>query len=175
MNSVQTGGSRPPQVTVIGDSDASTEVCAVAAQIGEMLARHGIVVITGGRGGAMEAACRGAREAGGITVGILPSADMNEANRWCSVVIPTGMGHARNVLTVLACDCLISIGGSAGTLSELCFAWINGKPILSLKGYGAWPERLGGEPLDPRSTSTVKECSTLDELERAVIEACDRR
>jgi uncharacterized protein (TIGR00725 family) len=165
---------RSPQVAVIGDSDASAEVCAAAEQIGEMLARHGITLITGGRCGVMEAASRGARRAGGMAIGILPSADMKDANPWCSVVIPTGLGHARNALTVLACDLVISLGGSAGTLSEICFAWIHGKPILTLKGFGGWAERLGGEPLDKRATSNIAEYASLDELERAVVEACLR-
>ncbi|HET9529974.1 MAG TPA: TIGR00725 family protein [Blastocatellia bacterium] len=164
--------SRSPQVTVIGDSDASEQTRAAAEQIGAMLARRGITLITGGRGGVMEAASRGAREAGGITVGILPTADMSDANQWCSIVIATGMGSARNVVNVLACDLLISIGSSAGTLSELCFAWIHGKPILTLKGYGAWPERLGSEPLDHRATSTITECASMEELEQAVVQIC---
>jgi uncharacterized protein (TIGR00725 family) len=99
---------------------------------------------------------------------------MKEANPWCNIVIPTGLGHARNALTVLACDFVVSIGSSAGTLSELCFAWIHGKPILTLRGFGAWAERLGGEPLDHRATSTITECASLDELEQAVVEACRR-
>ncbi|HWP44826.1 MAG TPA: TIGR00725 family protein [Blastocatellia bacterium] len=174
----EAASGRSPQATIIGDSDATAEVCTAAERIGEMLARHHVTVVTGGRGGVMEAACRGARRAGGVTVGILPSSDMREANPWCSVVIPTGLGSARNVVNVLAGDFVISIGSSAGTLSELCFAWIHGKPILTLKGYGAWPERLGGEPLDHRATSSITECATLDDLERAVIDICrqqDRR
>jgi uncharacterized protein (TIGR00725 family) len=170
--SIRQGHGRSAQSTVIGDSDAPEVLCAAAEHIGAMLARHGVTVITGGRGGVMEAACRGARQSGGMTVGILPSEDMNGANEWCSVVIPTGLGHARNVVTVLACDFVISIGSSAGTLSELCFAWIHGKPILTLKGYGAWPGRLGGGPLDRRATSTVTECASLDELEQAAVEIC---
>ena len=165
---------RSPQATVIGDSDASPEVCAVAESIGAMLASLGITVITGGRGGVMEATSRGARNAGGIAVGILPSVEMSEANQWCSVIIPTGFGHARNVLTVLAGDLLIAIGSSAGTLSELCFAWIHGKPILTLKGYGTWSDKIGSLPLDHRNTSSITECSNLDALEKAVIETCKK-
>jgi uncharacterized protein (TIGR00725 family) len=162
------------QATVIGDSDASSDICIAAEKIGAMLARNGIVVITGGRTGVMEAASRGARQAGGITVGILGSADKRDANKWCSVVIPTGLGHARNVITVLAGDFVIAMGSSAGTLSEICFAWIHGKPILTLKGHGAWPDRLNGAPLDQRQTSTVVPCADFEELEKQVMETCDK-
>ena len=139
-----------------------------------MLARLGIIVITGGRGGVMEAASRGARETDGLTVGIVPSTDLGEANSWYSVVIPTGLGNARNVLTALSGDFLIAVGGAAGTLSEICFAWMHGRPILTLKGSEGWPDRLGGGALDHRQTSTLVECSDLDDLERAVIETCQR-
>ncbi|MDT5059975.1 MAG: hypothetical protein QOH63_434 [Acidobacteriota bacterium] len=165
---------RSPQATVIGDSDASPEISAVAESIGVMLARLNITVVTGGRGGVMEATSRGARNAGGIAIGILPSVEMSEANSWCSVVIPTGLGHARNVLTVLAGDFLIAIGSSAGTLSELCFAWIHGKPILTLKGYGTWSDKIGSLSLDHRNTSSITECSNLEELEKVVIETCKK-
>jgi hypothetical protein len=163
---------RAPQATVIGGSNAPSEACAAAEKIGSLLARLGITVITGGQGGVMEAVSRGARRAGGITVGILPSVDMGKANPWCIVVVPTGIGHARNVITVLAGDFLIAIGGAAGTLSEICFAWIHGKPILTLKGHGGWSDKIGGAPLDHRQTSTIVECANLGDLEKAVIETC---
>lgn len=164
--------ARTPQATIIGSSDASAEVCAKAEAIGSMLARLGITVITGGRSGLMEAASRGAQEAGGLTVGIVPSVDPKEANSWCRVVIPTGLGHARNVLTALGGDFLIAIGGASGTLSEICFAWMHGRPILTLKGYDGWSDRLRGEALDHRHTSTIIECSDLKDLEKRVVETC---
>ena len=165
---MSTSQGRRRQATVIGDSDAPPEMCSVAEQIGEMLAGLGITVITGGRGGVMEAACRGAVKAGGTTVGILPSSEMNDANPWCSVVIPTGLGHARNVVNVLAGDFVIALGGSAGTLSEVCFAWINGKPILTVKGCDAWLGKIGTE-LDDRGTSSIKVCEDLESLKEAVM------
>ena len=168
------GVGRSPQATIIGSSDASADVCAKAEAIGRMLARLGITVITGGRGGVMEAASRGARETAGLTVGILPSTNLSEANSWCRVVIPTGLGDARNVFTALSGDFLIVIGGAAGTLSEICFAWMHGRPILTLKGSEGWADKLGGEALDHRQSSTLVECSDLDDLERAVIETCQR-
>lgn len=161
-----------PQATVVGDSDAPREACEMAEQIGQMLAHLGVVVVTGGRGGVMTAASRGARSAGGLVVGILPGPDRAEANEWCSVVIPTGFGHARNVLTVLAGDFLVAIGGAVGTMSEICFAWIHGKPILTMTGYDGWVDRVGVGPLDDRASSTIRVCSNLDELREAVRETC---
>jgi uncharacterized protein (TIGR00725 family) len=169
---METPRSRRLQATVIGDSDAPPELCERAEQVGEMLARFGITTITGGRGGVMEAASRGASKAGGTTVGILPSSDMNDANPWCGVVIPTGLGHARNAVNVLAGDFVIALGGSAGTLSEVCFAWIQGKPILTVNGGDEWLEKMGSD-LDRRHTSSIVLCSDLNELEKAVIAICE--
>jgi hypothetical protein len=161
-------GRRRPQATVAGDSDAPPDACLVAERVGELLARLGIVVVTGGRGGAMEAACRGAQRAGGLTVGLLPGESASDANTWCDVVIPTGLGHARNVVNVLAGDFLVSLGASAGTLSEICLAWIHGKPVLTLRDVGGWAERVASTPLDSRSGSRLVVCEDLDHLRREI-------
>ncbi|MCS6951633.1 MAG: TIGR00725 family protein [Bryobacterales bacterium] len=161
---------RPRQVTVIGDSDPPAATVQAAERVGAMLARLGLTLVTGGLGGVMEAASRGARSAGGLVVGILPSHRLEDANPWCTVVVPTGLGHARNALTVLAADLVIALGGGAGTLSEICFAWIHGRPILLLEGYGGWSDRLGGAPLDHRGTSRLQVCRSLEELEHVLAE-----
>jgi uncharacterized protein (TIGR00725 family) len=93
---------------------------------------------------------------------------LNDANPWCSVVIPTGLGHARNVVNVLAGDFVIALGGSAGTLSEVCFAWIHGRPILTVKGCDAWLGKIGAE-LDDRGTSSINVCEDLESLKDAVM------
>lgn len=162
---------RPLQAAVIGDSDPPEHVIRMAEDLGRLLARLGITVVCGGLGGVMQGVSRGAREAGGLVVGILPSHRLEEANPWCTVVIPTGMGHARNVLTALAGDFVIALGGGAGTLSEICFAWIHGRPIFLLAGAGGWSDRLRGEPLDARATSVIRSCASLEELERALRES----
>jgi len=100
---------------------------------------------------------------------------MDDANPWCSIVIPTGLGHARNVMTALAADMIIAVGGGAGTLSELCFAWIHGRPIYVMEGSGGWSDRLAGEALDSRNTSTIVQCSNIATLESHVIEFCRSR
>jgi uncharacterized protein (TIGR00725 family) len=94
------------------------------------------VVVCGGLGGAMEAACRGASEAGGTTVGILPGSDRAAANRYVDVAIPTGLGEARNVLVVRAADALVAVGGGYGTLSEIALALKAGKRVVGLGSWG---------------------------------------
>ena len=91
--------------------------------------------MTGGRGGVMEAASKGAREAGGTTLGILPDADRSQANPWLTVAVPTGMGEARNALVVRAADGVIAVGGEWGTLSEIALARKTGKPVVALTSW----------------------------------------
>jgi uncharacterized protein (TIGR00725 family) len=164
--------ARHAQATVIGDSDAAPETSVVAEKVGEMLAKHEITLITGGGAGVMEAASRGAKKAGGLVIGIIPGNDVRNANEWCSVVIPTGIGHARNVLTVLAGDFVIALGGGAGTLSEICFAWIHKKPILALPGYGGWAAKLANTSLDHRRSDPILACESVERLEKEVLSLC---
>lgn len=120
---------------MVGPGDASAASRATAEEVGRLLAEAGAVVVTGGHGGVMEAASKGAREAGGTTLGILPGADRREANEWVSVAVPTGMGEARNALVVRAADALVAVGGAWGTLSEIAFARKTGKHVV---GIGSW-------------------------------------
>jgi uncharacterized protein (TIGR00725 family) len=119
-------------VAVIGPGDEPT---VAAAEVGRLIAERGAVLVCGGRGGAMEAACRGAKEVGGLTVGILPGPDRSEANPFVDVVLPTGLGEARNALVVGAADVVIAIGGGYGTLSEIALALKAGKRVI---GLGTW-------------------------------------
>jgi uncharacterized protein (TIGR00725 family) len=120
---------------VIGASEASPEQLEQARLAGRRLAELGAVVVTGGRGGVMEAACRGAKEGGGQTVGILPGASRADANEWVDVAVPTGLGEARNALVARAADALVAIGGAWGTLAEIAFARGAGKAVF---GVGSW-------------------------------------
>jgi len=159
---------RAPQAVVIGDAVAPPRLERVAAQLGARLAQLGFTVVTGGGGGVMAAACRGARRAGGHTVGILPSSQAEDANPWCEVVVPTGLGHARNAITALAGDVVIAVGGGAGTLSELAFAWMHGRPILLLAGSGGWADQLAGRAIDARRSAVIETCADLDACEAAL-------
>jgi uncharacterized protein (TIGR00725 family) len=122
-------------VAVVGPGEAGPGEIAAAEQVGGELARRGAVVVCGGLGGVMEAACRGAKEAGGTTVGILPGLDRAAANRFVDVALPTGLGEARNALVVRAADVLIAVGGAYGTLSEIALALKGGKRVIGLRSW----------------------------------------
>jgi uncharacterized protein (TIGR00725 family) len=160
---------------VIGDGSADPPLLALAESVGAALARLGITVVTGGRGGIMDAASRGAVNAGGTALGIVPSTDPDEASPWCSIVVPTGMGHARNALTALAGDFVVVIGGGAGTLSETALAWIHGRPILVCAGSGGWADLAADHPPDRRGSSTITRCADLPALEHAIRVLCAAR
>src|SRR5690606_9777670 len=128
-------------VAVIGPGEADAETCAIAEAVGAQLAARGAVLVCGGLGGAMEAACRGARSAGGTTVGILPGSDRREANAFVDVAIATGVGEPRSGLVARSADALIAIGGAYGTLSEIALALRAGKRVV---GLGTWELARGG-------------------------------
>ena len=120
------------RVSVIGGSSIDGETAAVAEALGERLAERGHVVVCGGLGGVMEAVCRGARAAGGETVGILPTDDYRDANPHVTTPIATGMGHARNALVVMNGDAAVAVDGASGTLSEIGLALAQGRPVAGL-------------------------------------------
>jgi uncharacterized protein (TIGR00725 family) len=123
-------------VAVIGNSQASAEALRIAEQLGRLVVERGWRLVTGGLGGVMEAAARGAHQARryreGDVIGILPGSDPALANPWVDIAVPTGMGHARNVLVVATADAVVAIGGGAGTLSEMALAWQLGRPLVGL-------------------------------------------
>ena len=119
-------------IAVVGPGDAEEDELVLAEQVGAALADAGAVLVCGGRGGVMAAACRGAAEHEGLTVGLLPGNDRSEANRWVRVAIPTGLGEARNVLVVRAAHAVVAVGGGFGTLSEIALALKDGRPVVGL-------------------------------------------
>jgi uncharacterized protein (TIGR00725 family) len=127
--------SPTPYIAVVGAGEASTADLVLAEEVGAGLADLGAVVVTGGLGGVMEAACRGARSRRGRTLGILPGDDRDAANGWVEVAVATGMGELRNGLVVRASDALVAIGGGHGTLSEVALALKLGRPVV---GLGTW-------------------------------------
>ncbi len=135
-----------PLIAVIGGAEASPEEMAMAAAVGRELARRGAILICGGRGGVMEAACRGAKSAGGLTVGVLPGTTRAEANPYVDIPIVTGMGEARNVIIIRTARAVIAIGGSYGTLSEIAYALHYGVPVI---GLGTWELARPGHPPPP--------------------------
>ena len=127
---------RPPWIGVVGAGrDAAPAELEAAEEIGAAIAAAGAVLVCGGLGGVMEAACRGARSRLGTTVGFLPGDDREDANGWVVLALPTGLGEARNALVAGAADAVVAIGGGWGTLTEIGFALRAGKPVL---GVGTW-------------------------------------
>jgi uncharacterized protein (TIGR00725 family) len=132
-------------VAVIGSASCTEEVAALAEAVGREVACQGAVLVCGGRGGVMEAACRGAKAEGGITVGILPGTDRREANPYVDIPVVTGLGEARNAIVVRTADAVVAVRGGYGTLSEIGLALKMGRPVV---GLGTWELFQHGEGVD---------------------------
>ncbi len=127
-------------IGVIGAGNCNNEIYELAREVGVGIARMGAILVCGGLGGVMEGACRGACEAGGQTVGILPGPDRAHTNQYVTIPIVTDLGHARNILVVRSSDILVAISGGYGTLSEISIALKLGKPVI---GLHTWPNMEG--------------------------------
>jgi uncharacterized protein (TIGR00725 family) len=150
-------------LAVVGSASCDDQTAALAEEVGREIARSGAVLICGGRGGVMEAACRGARSAGGTTVGILPGTDRTQANPYVDVPIVTGLGEARNVLVVRSADAVIAVSGGYGTLSEIALALKMGRPVVGLETWDLRRPGPAGRDLD-----VVRADSPAAAVERAV-------
>jgi hypothetical protein len=150
-------------VAVIGGTVTDAEADAAAERVGALLAEAGVVVVTGGREGIAAAASRGAFDAGGLTVGILPSRDRAEANPWVHVAVPTGLGELRNALVVMDADAVIAFPGAYGTLIELGFALHTDRPIVIV---GDWPLASG---------SSVRRAASPEEAVAYALSPADER
>jgi uncharacterized protein (TIGR00725 family) len=151
VNPVRRSGARPEvlasslYIGVAGASRPERPLLDQAELLGRRLAEGGAVVVCGGGPGVMEAVCRGARSAGGTTVGLLPGLDRGEGNPHLSVAVPTGMGQGRNLLLVRSSDALVAVGGGFGTLSELALALRTGVPVI---GLATWSLQLDARPVE---------------------------
>ena len=145
------------QILIIGNNEngSNPELEKVAYETGSEIAKSGAVLVTGGLGGVMKAACHGAKDSGGITVGIIPQNDSSFANEFCDIVVPTGIGLARDFLTALSGDGVIIIGGGSGTLSETCAAYMHKKPIVAIKTTGGIAEQYADKYLDHRQNVKI--------------------
>jgi uncharacterized protein (TIGR00725 family) len=152
------------RIAVIGGERADGEASRLAFEVGRELGARGHVLICGGRGGVMREACRGAKQSGGLTVGILPGDDLGDVNEYVDVPLPTGMGFTRNALVARAGEAVIAIDGNYGTLSEIAFALIAERPVV---GLGTWQLRdaAGAEPPLERVEDAT---AAVDACERAV-------
>lgn len=132
------------QIGVIGSSSADEELYKVSESLGEEIARAGCILVCGGLTGVMEAASKGAKRLGGLTVGILPGVGKEEANRYIDVKVVTAMSHARNAVIARTADVLIAVGGELGTLSEISLGLKVGKPVIVLEGVEGIGEMVRG-------------------------------
>jgi hypothetical protein len=157
-------------ISVIGGEGAGAEALRLAEEVGHELGRRGVTLLCGGRGGVMEAACRGARAEGGHTIGVLPGRNAAETppNRYVEFPIFTGIGYARNAIVSLSGEAVIAISGSYGTLSEIAYALINDVPLVGLDtwdfDYHDW------EP-----AGIVRVATAVDAVEKALAMAEARR
>jgi uncharacterized protein (TIGR00725 family) len=154
-------------VAVIGSGDATEEETALAVRVGAAVATSGAILVCGGLGGVMEAACRGAKEAGGTTVGILPGHDRLAANSYVDIAIATGLGEMRNAIVVGCADAVVAVGGEYGTLSEIALALRAGKPVV---GLGTWElrRRRPDKGVPDKGETTEEGIVEADDPEEAV-------
>lgn len=165
------------------DDPMPAAALAAAEEVGRLIAARGAALVTGGLGGVMEAASRGAKRGGGLTIGILPGPERWPANPYVDVALPTALGHVRNVITARSCDAVIMVAGCAGTLNELTIAYMERRPIVVLEGTGGWADRLRGalhegRYLDERKAVEIHfAASPAEAVERAfaLAEAAGRR
>jgi uncharacterized protein (TIGR00725 family) len=149
-------------IAVIGNSSCSPEEAKLAETVGGLLARQGVIVVCGGLGGVMEAACRGAKSKGGLTVGILPGQDSSMANLWVDVPVVTGIGEARNVAVVKSAQAVLAIGGGYGTLSEIAYALKSGIPVI---GLNTWSLSRNGREDD----SIIRTHNAAQAVDKAIL------
>jgi hypothetical protein len=132
--------SKKIYIGVIGASKCSKKLRDLAYDVGKAVAQLGAVLVCGGLKGIMEAAAKGAKENGGFTIGIIPGSEKSDANPYCDIVIPSGIGEARNAIVVRTSDVLVALHGKYGTISEISFALKFGKPVVSLVNWSVFPE-----------------------------------
>jgi len=152
---------RPLFIAVVGSASCDEPIAALARAVGQEIGRRGAVLVCGGRGGVMEAACQGAKAQGGITVGILPGADRRQANRYVDIPVVTGLGDARNAVVVRSADAVIAVSGGYGTLSEIGLALKMGRPVV---GLGTWELCQQGRP----AAAIIRADTPLQAVEQAI-------
>lgn len=155
-------------ISVIGESNARPHIAALAEQLGVELARRGVTIVCGGLGGVMEAACRGAKSAGGTTIGILPGDSPLSANDYIDIPIITGMGYARNSVVAKTGIAVVAVGGAYGTLSEIGHALGDGVPVIGLE---TWELTRSGETAD---RAIIRAADAADAAQKAIAAAKQR-
>ena len=150
---------------MLGSADPGSSAYELAGEAGALLARHGITLVSGCGSPATRVAAERAIAAGGLVLSIVPPDVMPPADWPATVAIPCGMGDARNLLMALAGDACLVIGGRAGTISEVCLAWLHRRPLLPLVGHGGWSHDLPTHPPDERNNSPILAWNSIAQLE----------
>ncbi|WP_077035584.1 Rossmann fold nucleotide-binding protein [Pelomonas sp. KK5] len=163
---MNTNAIRKPQVCVLGSAEPGSPAYALAGEAGALLARLGITLVSGCGSPATRVAAERAIAAGGLVLSIVPPDEMPPPDWPATIVLPCGMGDARNLLMALAGDACLVVGGRAGTISEVCLAWLHRRPLLPLVGCGGWSDSLPANPPDERGNSPILPWGSVDELER---------
>ena len=158
---------RPLIIAVIGGDSPPPSAAAQAEEVGRLLAERGAVVVCGGRRGVMEAVCRGAKSAGGVTIGVMPGDDPRAANDWVDYPVMTGMSYARNVIVVKSGRAVIAVDGAYGTLSEIAHALAEGTPVV---GLDTWDMTSGSGT----AFAIIRAASPADAVEKALAAARER-
>ncbi len=156
--------TRPPQICVLGSAEPGSAAYDLAGEAGARLAAIGHTVVSGCGSPATRYAAERALAAGGQVVSIVPGEEIDPADWPCTVLIPSGMGDARNLMMALAGDACLVIGGRAGTKSEVCLAWLHHRPLLPLTGTGGWSDTLVDDPPDERGNSPILAWDSVDTL-----------
>ena len=157
-------------ITVIGPNKSvcSEELYKFGIKLGRMLVDMDYIIVNGGMHGVMEAVFKGAHQSVnynfGKTIGIIPSLNKEEANRYCDIIIPTGIGYARNQIVINSSNIIIAISGGAGTLSEIAYAWQMNKQIYSFVNFDGWAKELADMKLDSRKNDKIISVSNLEKL-----------
>ena len=152
-------------ISIIGTSEIEPRTEEIVMELGRLLAINNYAVACGGLYGVMEAVCKGAKQEGGFTIGIIPYEDKSRANEFIDVVIPVPFSQARNIVVILSGDACVAVEGKAGTLSEICFAWIYGKPIIALTGeIKGWSSKMAGKKIDDRRSDTLYGATSAQEV-----------
>ena len=148
------------QIGVIGYNQNSLPIplktLDIAYEVGKEIAKKNAVLICGGLGGVMEYACKGAKDYGGLTIGIIPNEEPFQANEYCDIVICTGIGKSRDFIVSYSSDGLISVGGGVGTLIELCVGYMTKKVMVSIENSGGTSDLYGGKFLDERKRILIE-------------------
>lgn len=155
---------RIPIIGVCGASIIDSRIERLTENLGNLIADAGLFVVCGGKGGVMKAIAKGVRTSGGISIGIIPEDEKEYSNEYIDIIIPTGMGEARNAILVNTADIIVTISGSAGTLSEIALAWRSKKPIIALSTSGGWSEKLAGTQIDQSRVDSIIIAKTPEEV-----------